>query len=176
MVSSPWDAFHKQCDHLQPDSRSKYSLWQFLCFRFSREVYCCLEGGKERIPLWERNGLPIRRRNQRLAVVRWLDSFLSCCPSGNCLFPPVKRAEERQRWRPWCETPTPWYFGLLGLPTKPALRNPQPNISGQPGVVTPHLSFSFPYKKILWMICVVMYCTFLQGFIQTYLNTVKNET
>ena len=127
---------------------------------------------KKVLPLWERNGLPIRRRNQRLAVVRWLHSFLSCCPSGNCLFPPLKRAEERMRWRPWCETQTPWYFGLLGHPTKPALRNPQPNISGQPGVVTPHLSFSFLQKKNLWMISIVIFCTFLKGILQTYLHTV----
>ena len=97
-----------------------------------------------------------RRRNQRLAVVRWLHSFLSCCPSGNCLFPPVKRAEERLKegtlvWATntplfWAPMPCSLIFGLPSL-LAAALRNPQPNIRGQPGVITPHLSFSFPQKK-----------------------------
>ena len=52
-----------------------------------------------------------RRCNQRLAVVRCRHRFLSCCPSGNCLFPPLKRAKEQMGGRPWSESQTPWHFG-----------------------------------------------------------------
>ena len=87
-----------------------------------------------------------RRCNQRLAVVRCRHRFLSCCPSGNCLFPPLKRAKEQMGGRPWSESPTPWHFG-----GEAALRNPQPSISGQPGVVTSHLSFFGHKMKKLQM-------------------------